>query len=537
MNIYVSNLDCRLTEDSIKAAFQAYGEVASVRILTDRNTGHPKGVGLVEMPDKDEALKAIEALNGTELGGRTIMVNESHPEPGQNDQRGKSGIKEIQTADDPTASQPDSFPSFTDIRIRGALADAADSPSVAEVHKRVEKLDQEKPNIPWLKIIKFGSVAIGIPTMFGVLAFTIFNYLYPQKVKDFLARSKLFPRRPTVVSPRHLPRAEVNTEFNIRFAEGEKLISQGRNREALLLFTRLQQSKRIGPVERSKVWNRLGRLYAASDQPQKALSAFRKSFQTDPNRYESYVDHAVLLRDQGDWDAAMESVKKALEINPDDGIAKTIEQQLAERLALERDKERKQYLDQLIKKFSTVYPDKPNSLPSISPEMRTFILLDLISRGRIPDRLGESDYIKQTLIQSIYPNEGVKLGEQVLIDKLLVGLKLGPSETIDPKVLVRLGRILSTRCIAVGTIHRSEKESEIILKLTDTKTSETFAVLTKKITTPDSLKKATKVLAAKIIKTLNRRFRPGSSKKTLKEFGTKCFCKYSVSYKLFKALD
>lgn len=509
MNICVSNLDCQLTEDSLKEAFQAYGEVASVRILTERDTDHPKGFGLVEMPDKDEALKAIEALDGTELGGRTIIVNESHPEPAQNDQRGESGIKEIQRADEPPSSQSDSFPSFTDIRIPGALADAAYSPSVVEVHKRVEELDQEKPNIPWLKIIKVGSVAIGVPSMFGMLAFTLFNYLYPQKVKDFLARSKLSPRRPAAVSSRHLPRTEVNTKFNLRFAEGEKLIRQGRNREARMLFTRLQQSKRIGAVERSKVWNRLGRLYAASDQPQKALNASQKSFQTDPDRYESYVDHAVLLRNQGSWDAAMESVKKALEINPDDDIANTIEQQLADRLALERDKEKKQYLDQLIKEFSTVYPDKPKSHPSTSPKVRTIILLDLISRGRIPDRLGESNYIKQILIQSIYPNEGVKLGEQVLIEKLLEELKLNLSEIVDPKVLVRLGQVLATRCIAVGTIHRFEKESEIILKLTDTKTSETFAVLTKKITTSDSLKQISEQLAGETIKALNRRFMTG----------------------------
>jgi RNA recognition motif-containing protein len=212
MNIYVSNLDCQLTEGSLKEAFQAYGEVTSVRILTDRDTAHPKGFGLVEMPDKDEALKAIEALNGTELGGRTIIVNESRSETAQNSHHGKSGIKEIQRADEPTSSQSDYFPSFTDIRIRGALADAAESPSVGEVHKQVEKLGEKKPNIPWLKIIKIASVAIGIPTMFGVLAFTILNYLYPQKVKDFLARSKLFPRRPAVVSSRHLPRSEVNAE-------------------------------------------------------------------------------------------------------------------------------------------------------------------------------------------------------------------------------------------------------------------------------------------------------------------------------------
>ena len=79
MNIYVGNLDYQLTEDNLKTAFQAYGEVESVRILTDRDTGRPKGFGFVEMPEKEEALKAIEGLNGTDLGGRPLTVNEARP--------------------------------------------------------------------------------------------------------------------------------------------------------------------------------------------------------------------------------------------------------------------------------------------------------------------------------------------------------------------------------------------------------------------------------------------------------------------------
>jgi len=91
MNIYVGNLDYQLTEDNLKAAFQAYGDVESVRIITDRDTGRPKGFGFIEMPEKEEALKAIEALNGTELGGRKITVNESRPRPQRNNRRGGFG--------------------------------------------------------------------------------------------------------------------------------------------------------------------------------------------------------------------------------------------------------------------------------------------------------------------------------------------------------------------------------------------------------------------------------------------------------------
>ncbi len=91
MNIFVGGLSYQLTEDELKTAFESYGEVESAKIIEDRDTGRSKGFGFVEMPEKEEALKAIEGLNGTELGGKTITVNEARPKPRRNDHRGGFG--------------------------------------------------------------------------------------------------------------------------------------------------------------------------------------------------------------------------------------------------------------------------------------------------------------------------------------------------------------------------------------------------------------------------------------------------------------
>ena len=88
MNIFVGNIDFKLTEDDLKAAFQPYGEIESARIVKDRDTDRPKGFGFIEMPNNEEALKAIEALDGSELCGRKIAVNESRPKPKRNNGRG-----------------------------------------------------------------------------------------------------------------------------------------------------------------------------------------------------------------------------------------------------------------------------------------------------------------------------------------------------------------------------------------------------------------------------------------------------------------
>ena len=79
MKIYVGNLSYEVTEEELRQEFRAFGEVASVDIITDRYSGRPKGFGFVEMASKSEAEAAITGLNGKTLKERTIMVNEARP--------------------------------------------------------------------------------------------------------------------------------------------------------------------------------------------------------------------------------------------------------------------------------------------------------------------------------------------------------------------------------------------------------------------------------------------------------------------------
>jgi RNA recognition motif-containing protein len=78
-NIYVGNLSFDATEDQVRSLFEAYGAVEKVSIITDRDTGQPRGFAFVEMMDDDAATKAMEALNGSSLGGRNLNINEARP--------------------------------------------------------------------------------------------------------------------------------------------------------------------------------------------------------------------------------------------------------------------------------------------------------------------------------------------------------------------------------------------------------------------------------------------------------------------------
>ncbi|NOY81707.1 MAG: RNA-binding protein [Kiritimatiellaeota bacterium] len=79
MNIYVGNMSYSTSEDQLRTLFEEHGTVDAVRVITDRDTGRPKGFAFVEMGDSTEAEAAVQALNGNDVDGRTLTVNEARP--------------------------------------------------------------------------------------------------------------------------------------------------------------------------------------------------------------------------------------------------------------------------------------------------------------------------------------------------------------------------------------------------------------------------------------------------------------------------
>jgi RNA recognition motif-containing protein len=91
MRIYVGNLSYDASEDDLRQAFGQHGEVSAANIITDRATGRSRGFGFVEMPNDEEAKKAIEALNMTEIAGRQVNVNEARPRGPRPSRGGRGG--------------------------------------------------------------------------------------------------------------------------------------------------------------------------------------------------------------------------------------------------------------------------------------------------------------------------------------------------------------------------------------------------------------------------------------------------------------
>ena len=90
-NIFVGNLNYQTTEHDLQTTFSQFGNVESVKIVTDRDSGQPRGFAFVEMTEANDAQRAISELNGTELHGRALNVNEARPKPEGHGGRGGFG--------------------------------------------------------------------------------------------------------------------------------------------------------------------------------------------------------------------------------------------------------------------------------------------------------------------------------------------------------------------------------------------------------------------------------------------------------------
>ena len=90
-NLFIGNLSFQTTESDLTALFQPYGEIARVQVMTDRDTGRSRGFAFVEMTNDEDAAKAITELNGKEVDGRALNVNEARPKPERTGSRGGGG--------------------------------------------------------------------------------------------------------------------------------------------------------------------------------------------------------------------------------------------------------------------------------------------------------------------------------------------------------------------------------------------------------------------------------------------------------------
>ena len=103
-SLFVGNMSFQTTEDQLRSLFEPLGQITRIQIITDRDTGRARGFAFVEMPNDEEATKAIAALNGKEVGGRALNVNEARPKAPRSAPRGDEGSRGGFSRDDYSGS-------------------------------------------------------------------------------------------------------------------------------------------------------------------------------------------------------------------------------------------------------------------------------------------------------------------------------------------------------------------------------------------------------------------------------------------------
>src|SRR5207253_893780 len=196
---------------------------------------------------------------------------------------------------------------------------------------------------------------------------------------------------------------------------------------------------------------------AEQGQTDQAQAAYQKAQQADPGSAEALANMGALLRKQGKYAEAAQLLDKAAALNPSDAMVQTLLKDARDAAGTSQDAEKQKRVDALVEELAGRFKRGDVVRPPAgrddwtSPPL-TISLLGFESRGRMPFREGEYDFLSLKIGQALEGQTRARLVERNVMDKLLAELKLSSSALVDPRTALQLGRVLSARLITVGTV-------------------------------------------------------------------------------------
>lgn len=228
--------------------------------------------------------------------------------------------------------------------------------------------------------------------------------------------------------------------------------------------------------QRATALNRLGRVAAEEGQLDRAATAYVKAQEIDPRDWESLSNLGALLRRQGRHPEALATFEKAAALRPDDPIVRTLLKETREAENEAKDRDRQKRLDALVEELVRRYKRgefvrAPVGIDEWTSRPLTLSLLRIESKGRVPFREGEHDFLLLRLGQVLEAEGRIRLVERTVMDKLLEELKLSGSALVDRNTALKFGRLLSARLISVGSITSSRNDWQLTVRVIETETS------------------------------------------------------------------
>ncbi len=293
--------------------------------------------------------------------------------------------------------------------------------------------------------------------------------------------------------------------------QGDTVALQGDLPKAAENYESVVSFAGVPGIQKSIAHSRLGRLAAEQGQPDRAQAAYAEAQKADPYNFEPSSNLGALLRRQGKYAEAATALEKAVAINPNDAMAQTLLKDVRDSQGAAKDQDKQKRIDALVdelaakfKRGDVVRPpagrDDWTSLPL------TISLLGLESRGRMPFREGEYDFMLLKIGQALETQTRARLVERNVMDKLLAELKLSSSALADQRTALQLGRVLSARLITVGTVAGGGPEWSLTLRVIETETSTVVASVAQAFPAAQSTSQVADVVAKDLAGKLRKAF-------------------------------
>jgi len=235
--------------------------------------------------------------------------------------------------------------------------------------------------------------------------------------------------------------------------------------------------------QRAVAYNQLGRIYAADGDNTQAAQNYARAVGTDPKNTEARANHGVTLARMGKTDEAIEVFEEAKKADPNDVVIASLLRDTVMRQQLANNSEKQRRIRESVNDLiarrdtGTTAPAAAAKGDEWTSRPQTITFLDLRSMGLIPGREGENDYILLMLTQAFQQDGRIKVVDRAMLDVLLNELKISSSDLADPRTALKLGRLLSARLIATGSIIRDVESVQVSMRVIETETSNVAVAL------------------------------------------------------------
>jgi tetratricopeptide (TPR) repeat protein len=293
--------------------------------------------------------------------------------------------------------------------------------------------------------------------------------------------------------------------------KGDILAAKGDRKAAAAAYQSAAAGSEAPAFQKAEAYNQMGRMYAQAGDYSQARKLFDQSIALDPYYIEPTSNKGVAYEKEGLWTKALAEYRQAQALDPADTIAAVLTRKAEQMLALQADTAAKTRMDQLVKDLVERYKSqKAQPLAQVEDQWtsRPMVLsfVDIQEQGGLSSRDGLAMVLASRLGELLNASGRLQVVERAVMEQLLTELNLGSSELADPQTALTLGKLLSAKLIATGTMLYLPDSTVLNLRLIDTETSAIAKTITHRLEATADLERELFDLNRSILKTVLEKY-------------------------------